>query len=167
MYFVKKKKDIPNLFYFSSANKRQKEIFEMCKEKALQSDMRSKHCACLVRNGKIINMECNQYSSDKNSHSLHAEPLLHKKSMKQYKIRKNYIYDLYVVRYSEASGFMNSKPCMDCIKYIKLNMNYINKVIYSVDNKTYIKENKELLSTEHMSHGYSHLRQQKRKLMKK
>jgi len=148
-------------YYFSSASKTQKEIFNICKEKALESEMRSKHCACLVRKGKIIHLECNHYGGDKNSYSLHAEPTLHKKILKNNKIRKNHKYDLYIIRYSEASGFMNSKPCVDCTKYIKYYMDYVNKIIYSNDDKTYIKVTRETLTSNHTSHGYKNFRKNK------
>jgi len=137
--------------YFSSANKKQQEIFEILKQKALKGEMRSKHCACLVRNGKPIHLECNHYGSD-TGYSDHAETALHKKIQKSSnKIKKNHIYDLYVIRYSHINGFMNSKPCSGCINSIRNHMDYVNKVIYSWDSKTYIKEHKSELKTEHVS----------------
>ena len=141
--------------YFSSANNKQKEIFEILKQKALKGEMRSKHCACLVRKGKVIQLECNHYGSE-TGYSDHAETALHKKVQKNSKIKKHHIYDLYVIRYSEITGFMNSKPCSDCMHSIKHHMDYVNKVIYSWDSKTYIKEHKSELKTEHISHGNRH-----------
>lgn len=143
---------------FKSASKKVKDIFTTCAEKALTSDVRAKHCACLVRNGKIHFIECNQSGGCCNGFSTHSEASIHKKMGKQNKRKARYTYDLYIIRYSEASGYMNSKPCTECTRLIKNEMDYVNKVIYSYDKESYIVENKETLKTKHISHGYHNFR---------
>jgi len=140
---------------YADASSKTKQIFDICKDIALQSQMRSKHCAALVRNGKIITIDCNYYGSDKNSFSVHSESNLQRKISKvSYKLKDRCNYSLYVVRYSKSSGFMNSKPCSECAKCIKSSMPYVNKVFYSYDNDTYICKNKIELDTNHVSLGY-------------
>jgi len=139
---------------FTDASRKRMQIFDMCKDIALKSLMRSKHCACLERNGKIITIDCNHYGGDKNSSSLHAEANIQKRmSRLSYKLKKRCNYNLYVVRYSEASGYMNSKPCSECAKCIKSSMPYVNKVFYSYDSNNYIRKDKRNLDTDHISLG--------------
>ncbi len=140
---------------FTNASRKRMGIFEMCKDIALKSQMRSKHSACLERNGKIITIDCNHYGGDKNSSSLHAEANIQKKmSRLSYKLKKRCNYNLYVVRYSNASGYMNSKPCSECAKCIKSSMPYVNKVFYTHDKENYICQDKRNLDTDHISLGH-------------
>ena len=70
-----------------------------------------------------------------------------------YKLKKRCNYNLYVVRYSKDNGFMNSKPCIECVKCIKVLMPYVNKIFYSYDKDNYICEDKENLESKHISLG--------------
>lgn len=131
-------------------------IFEECKKKSIESSMRSKHSACLVKNNKIIVLENNKYNKKNYCYSDHAEICVFKKMeklIKSNKIKKG-IYKLYIIRYSQTNGFMHSKPCKYCVKIIK-NMPYVNKVYYSNDNITYICENKNNIKTNHVSVGFT------------
>jgi len=135
-----------------------KNIFNQCAEHALTGDMRSKHCACLVRKGKIYTMNCNQAGST-NGFSTHAETTVHKKiSNSKILKKKNRTFDLYVIRFSEKNGFMNSKPCYNCTKCIVNEMDYVNRIFYSYNNETYIIENRDTLKSTHMSNGHINFR---------
>ena len=140
---------------YENASQKKQIFFEQCREYALQSDMRAKHCAVLEYNGKIIAFSANHYGANKKSFSLHAEQSVHKKYLKiQHKLKKRRKYNLWVFRFSEASGSMNSKPCSNCINFIKEAMPYVSKVFYSWDDKHYICEDKYTLKTNHVSLGY-------------
>jgi len=142
---------------YQDATRKKKEMFDRFKEIALQSDMRSKHSACLVYNGKIIAFSTNHYGNDINSHSIHAEQSVHRQFQKiQHKLKKRIKYELWVFRFSEASGTMNSKPCSNCTKFIQESMPYVKKVYYSWDNEHFICEDKRDLKTNHVSLGYQH-----------
>ena len=67
---------------FINASRKRMRIFDSCKDIALKSQMRSKHCAALERNGKIIMIGCNYYGCNKGSSSLHAEANIQKKNVK-------------------------------------------------------------------------------------
>jgi hypothetical protein len=121
---------------------------------ALDSKMRSKHGACLVRGNKIICMQKNIYGKDFKSCSWHAEVMIGKKINKKLKIKDNCNYDLWVIRYSKHKDeCIESKPCYNCIKYIKKNMPYVNNIIYSTEDGKFIKENISNISNAHISLG--------------
>jgi len=140
-----------------------KNIFDICAEQALKGDMRSKHCACLVRGKKIYSMNCNQSGGNTNGFSTHAETTIHRRMQHQNSklLKKNRSFDLYVVRFSEKSGFMNSKPCYNCTKCIINEMDYVNRIFYSIDNETYIVETRDTLTTTHISNGFQNFKKQK------
>jgi len=140
-----------------------KNIFEKCAEEALKGDMRSKHCACLVRKGKIYTMRCNQSGGNTNGFSTHAEATVHKKMMNSKELKKNRSFDLYVVRFSKKNGFMNSKPCYNCTKCIINEMDYVNRIFYSLDNERYIIEKRDTLTSTHISNGFQNFKKQKMK----
>ena len=144
---------------YEDASQKIQNIFESCAQQALTGDMRAKHCACLVRKGEMIMIECN-HAGNCHGFSTHAEATIHKKMTRHThnKKKERYTYDLYIIRYSERSGFMNSKPCSECTRLIKNEMYYVNKVIYSYDNKHYIIEHKDTLKTSHISNGTSNFR---------
>lgn len=145
------------IYKFENSSKKIQNIFQKCKEASIKSNLRSKHSACIVKNGKIIVLEHNKYAkTGDHNYSVHAECCVYKKFrnlMKLNKIKKRYMYKLYVIRYSKATGYMNSKPCKCCTKMIKQISN-INKVYYSNDNNTYICEDKNNLKTDHVSIGF-------------
>ena len=122
---------------------------------ASHSDLRSKHGACLVKGNKIIDMQKNIYGKDLKSFSLHAEVMLGKRLNKKLKIKDSHKYDLWVIRYSiHKNKCLESKPCYNCIKYIKKKMPYVNNIIYSTNNDNFIKEKISNISNKHVSLGY-------------
>jgi len=130
---------------------------------ALDSDLRSKHGACLVRNNKILCIENNQYQygNDLTSFSHHAEVMIGRRLKKQIKEKsyKKFTYDLWVIRYSkDIESCISSKPCFNCIKHIKKNMPYVNNIIYSADNGKFIKENISNIKNKHVSLGFRSMR---------
>ena len=149
---------------YEDASSKKQQFFEQCRKYALQSDMRSKHCAVLEYNGKIIAFSANHFGGNKNSFSLHAEQSVHKKYLKiQHKLKKRRRYNLWAFRFSEASGAMNSKPCYNCTSFIKDAMPYVSKVYYSWDDKHYICEDPKQLKTSHVSLGYQQHKKQQHK----
>ena len=123
---------------------------------ALDSNMRSKHGACLVRGNKILCMQKNIYGKDFKSCSWHAEVMIGKKiNKKKIKNDLKFSYDLWVIRYSKhKNSCIESKPCYNCIKYIKRQMPYVNNIIYSTKNGKFIKENISNIKNSHISLGY-------------
>lgn len=145
---------------FENISRKYNDIFDECIDKALKSNLKTKHSACLVNNGKIIAIENNKYCVKK--FSLHAEENLYKKIMKNsYLLKKYKQYDLYIIRYSYKSGFMNSKPCYHCTNLIKKMMPFVNKVIYSNDFDTFTVQNKMKLINNHISLGYKSIYRKK------
>lgn len=123
-----------------------------CLEQAKKSQMHSKHCACLEKDGRIhifsLNDYCNISYSRINKFSYHAEEkLLHNFEKKG---RKK--YNLYIVRVSLSGELINSKPCKDCVKIIKNHSSFISNVIYPGKNKIEIKKPNEIYSN-HLSVG--------------
>lgn len=141
---------------FNTLSRRRQEIFDICHEYALMSDMRTKHSACIVRNGKIVEICHNTYDVKKSS--AHAEENVLKKmdNKRNNLIKKNHNYDLYVIRYSTKNGYMNSKPCNSCVKLIKRRMPYVKRIFYSNDNQTFICEEKDDLKNTHITCGAKH-----------
>ncbi len=122
---------------------------------ALDSNMRSKHGACLVKGNKVICMQKNIYGKDFKSCSFHAEVMIGKRINKKLKIKGYQSYDLWVLRYSKhKNSTIESKPCYNCIRYIKKNMPYVNNIIYSTDDGKFIKENISNIKNAHISLGY-------------
>ena len=120
--------------------------------------MRAKHCAALEYNNKIVAISVNHYGNDSTGLSTHAEQSVHKKYLKmKHKLKQRRKYNLWVFRYSDASGAMNSKPCQNCTKFIKESMPHVNKVFYSYDNKRYICQDKKHLKSNHVSLGNQHI----------
>ena len=104
---------------FNNTNQKIIKIFSKCKDYSLKSQMKSKHCACLVKSGKIYDLGTNDYYGWNNirKFSVHAEEKIILNYIKK-KPRKK--FDLYIIRVSEKNGnFLNSKPCSDCIKIIQ------------------------------------------------
>jgi tRNA(Arg) A34 adenosine deaminase TadA len=121
---------------------------------ALDSNMRSKHGACLVKGNKVICMQRNIYGKDFKSCSFHAEVMINKRINKKLKIKDRQSYDLWVIRYSKnKNSTIESKPCYNCIKYMKKKMPYVNNIIYSTDNGKFIKEHISNIQNSHISLG--------------
>ena len=100
-------------------------------------------------------MQKNIYGKDFKSCSFHAEVMIGKRINKKLKIKDYQSYDLWVIRYSKnQNSTIQSKPCYNCIKYIKKNMPYVNNIIYSADNGKFIKENISNIKNPHISLGY-------------
>ena len=122
---------------------------------AQDSNMRSKHGACLVKGNKVICIQKNIYGKDFKSCSFHAEVMIGKKINRKLKIKDSQSYDLWVLRYSKRQeSTIESKPCYNCIKYIKRNMPYVNNIIYSTDDGKFIKEKITNIQNTHISLGY-------------
>ena len=154
---LRKMPSVKKVLKFTDASHKRQQFFEQCKEFALQSHMKSKHCAVLEYNGKIIAFSANQYGADKTSFSVHAEQSVHKKFLKiQHKLKGRRKYNLWALRFSSADTeeAMNSKPCRNCTKFIKESMPYVSKVFYSWDEKYYCCEDPRDLKTTHISLGY-------------
>lgn len=132
-------------------------MVEQMKNHSLKSNLRSKHCACLVKkNNEIVCFEVNQYTPTSTIKcSIHAEVSLHKNLNKRY--IKNFNrskYDLWVIRYSSKNGLVDSKPCSRCVKYIKKRMYYIDNIIYSNEDGGLTCESIENIQNNHISIGY-------------
>lgn len=133
-------------------------VLDQMKNIALKSNLRSKHCACLVKkNNEIVSFEINQYTPHSNTVtcSVHAEVSLHKNLNKRY-IKKFHRtkFNLWVIRYSNKNGLVDSKPCSKCIKYMKKNMDYVDKIIYSNQDGQLNCETIENINSNHISIGY-------------
>ena len=122
-----------------------------CIEKAKTSQMQSKHCACLEKNGRIIMISLNEYSniseSKINKFSYHAEENL----IKKYRNDKGRTkFNLFIIRISNTGKLLNSKPCKECSKIIRESSNFISKVIYSTDdNDLHIEKPNNIYSHHH------------------
>ena len=140
---------------FEVISAKKKQIVQELIYCALESHMRSKHGACLVKGNKVICIQKNIYGKDFNSHSLHAEVMIGKRLNKKLKIKDYCGYDLWVIRYSKHKNeCIESKPCHNCIKFIKKNMPYVNNIIYSTKNGKFIKENISNIKNNHISLGH-------------
>lgn len=137
--------------------KKRENILEKMKELSLDSKLRSKHCACLVKGNKIISFAINNYIINTKFKSIHAEIALDK-NLNKSKIKniKKTTYNLWVIRYSENNGLLESKPCYHCICYIKKHMTYINNIIYSTTPNEIIKIKKKYIENNHKSIFYKH-----------
>lgn len=124
---------------------------------SLKSNLRSKHCACLVKkNNEIVSFEVNEYTPTNTVKcSIHAEVSLHKNLNKRYIKNFNRTkYNLWVIRYSTKNGLVDSKPCSKCIKYIKKRMYYVDNIVYSNQDGGLTCENIENIKSNHISIGY-------------
>ena len=133
------------------------DLINQMKDHSLKSNLRSKHCVCLVKkNNEIICFEVNHYTSTNYVKcSIHAEVSLHKNLNKRYIKNFNRTkYDLWVIRYSSKNGLADSKPCSKCIKYIKKRMYYVDKIIYSNQEGGLTSENIDDIESNHISIGY-------------
>lgn len=132
-------------------------LIEKMKEYALKSNLRSKHCACLVKRNKILCIENNKYNNTQNNIfcSTHAEISIHRR-LNKYNIKnfeKN-TYDLWVIRYSKQNGLADSKPCSKCIDYMKKYMFYVANIVYSNENGNLEKVSIHDIKSNHISIGY-------------
>lgn len=103
-------------------------LIQIASENARLTEGDMKHCAMLVRGGKIIKKSRNNLAN-------HAESAIvrylirirSKKSESGVKARK---FDLYVCRVNGKGVLRNSKPCYHCLEEIK-KTNMINRIVYS------------------------------------
>jgi len=140
-------------------------VIEQMKEFALKSNLRSKHCACLVKKNKILCIQNNTYNSHNNNIfcSTHAEISIHR-NINKYNIKnfnKN-TYDLWVIRYSKKHGLADSKPCSKCIDYMKKNMYYVQNIIYSNENGNLQKVSIDNIKSKHVSIGYKMIQKRRK-----
>uniref|UniRef100_A0A6C0JAJ1 CMP/dCMP-type deaminase domain-containing protein n=1 Tax=viral metagenome TaxID=1070528 RepID=A0A6C0JAJ1_9ZZZZ len=66
-------------------------------------------------------------------------------------------YDLYVCRINNKNEFINSKPCSDCIKYIKKTKN-IKHIYYTDNDGSFIRENALSIENDHKCASRSKIR---------
>lgn len=140
-------------------------FIEIAKEQTIKSSIRCTHGAVIANGKRILSRGFNhnrtQYKYfDETICSCHAErdAVMKLLSMKGWgksgifykpKMKK---YTLYVVRWSNNSGWGNSKPCESCINFLQ--MVGIGTIIYTTgDNELYKKERVKNLNTTHMSSG--------------
>lgn len=145
--------------------KKRKFLLDKMKVKAMNSNLKNKHCAILVKKNKIISIENNEYNTNQVNnifYSIHAEVSIDKKLNKKYikNFNKNK-YDLWVIRYSDKNGILDSKPCSKCIKYIKKRMLYVDNIIYSNEYGKLNQENIKEIQSNHISIGYKMLNKRK------
>lgn len=139
---------------FEDSSPRIKNIFNKCKEYSQKSQMKNKHCASFVKNGKIVEMAVNDYYgwNRLSKFSVHAEERLIENALKC-KTRKR--FDIFIVRVSEKNDhYLNSEPCSECTKLIKQYKHLIRNVYYTYDNESYIIEKPHNLVGDHISIGY-------------
>ena len=131
-------------------------ILNKCSVKAKLSQMHSKHCACLEKDGKIYMFSVNDYTnisySNINKFSYHAE----EKLLKNFYTKGRKKYNLYIIRISpDGKRLVNSKPCNDCIKIINSYSPIISKVFYSTDDNSILVERPSKIKSGHLSIGNS------------
>ena len=129
-------------------------VLDKCSVKAQLSQMHSKHCACLEKDGEIYMFSVNDYTnisySKINKFSYHAEERL----LKKFYTKGRKKYNLYIVRISpDGKRLVNSKPCNECIKIINKHSKIISKVIYTTDDNSVMIERPLSLKSCHMSIG--------------
>jgi len=148
------------IYNFAEASLKVLKIFEKCKNHSQKSLMKSKHCSCIEKNGRIYNMCVNEYSGGINryeSFSIHAEENAIQKTLTKVK-RTRKKFNIFIVRVSEKNNnFLNSKPCVDCVSFMKKNSYLINKVYYTYDNDNYVIEKVQNLKSNHVSIGNQQL----------
>ena len=135
-------------------------VIDKMKIHSLKSNLRSKHCACLVKkNNEIVCITVNDYAPINHIEcSIHAEVSIHRELNKKY--IKNFNrnkYNLWVIRYSNKNGLVHSKPCSKCIKYMKKNMYYVDNVIYSNKKGGLTSEKIYDIESNHISIGFKNL----------
>lgn len=129
-------------------------ILNKCADMAEKSCMKSRHCACIEKNGVIYMFALNDYcgincSSSRMKFSCHAEEKI-LTTMTEKGRRK---FNLFVVRISQNGKMVNSKPCKTCIEIIIEKKSCISKVIYTLDNDAICVEKPRNVSTYHVSIG--------------
>jgi deoxycytidylate deaminase len=131
-------------------------FLSIASNECIKSNMLMRHGCVAVLNGNIIAKGYNNlrtYSRDRflnnTSFACHAEVDVLRKIVKK-NIKKNKIV-LYVVRLNKSGLYMNSKPCIDCIKLIK--KYNIKKIVYSCDKTLFVKCKPEECKTTHVSYG--------------
>lgn len=144
---------------------KRKNLIEIMKEHALKSNLRSKHCACLVKKNKILCIENNRYNNfnSKIFCSTHAEISIHR-NINKYNIKNFYknTYDLWVIRYSKSNGLADSKPCSKCIDYMRKYMYYVQNIIYSNENGNLQKVSIYDIKSKHISIGYKMMNKERK-----
>ncbi len=134
-------------------------IFNKIKCVAEQNQMKNKHGCALVFKNKIYNIGINHSRTCYNINnkkvyvpSSHAEFSCIINFIKNNNVKKLQKMDLYVMYYSNGK-YKNSKPCFNCIDFIK-NFN-INKIIYTTGlDDIYVIEKVQDITTNHVSKGW-------------
>ena len=128
--------------------------FNKCAEYSKKGQMRIQHCACLIKNGRIYNLNVNKYSHKKFiSNSIHAEEgLIYKLRNKKTTTK----YDLIIVRINQKGELVNSAPCKKCSELIR-NAPFISKVYFSGKDGAIHALRKKQIYSEHISIGQKFL----------
>ncbi len=104
------------------------DIISLLKKVAQKSPVvKSKHCACILVNNKIVSIQYNDYS--KRIKTIHAEvnAIINTK-----RIYKNKNAKMIVIRVDKSGNLKLSKPCDDCINFINNNnIIKLGTVLYS------------------------------------
>jgi tRNA(Arg) A34 adenosine deaminase TadA len=131
-------------------------FLQIALNEAIKSKMLMKHGCVAVLNGVVLATGYNNYrtySRDKllnhTTFACHAEVDVLRKIIKQHH-KKNKVV-LYIVRINNSGFFMNSKPCLNCIKLIK--KYNIKRIVYSCSKTEFVKCRPIDCKTDHLSYG--------------
>lgn len=111
---------------------------EYAKKIPIKNTMKHTHICMIMIGKKIISIG---FNSNKTSIKINGDkykiPTCHAEieAISKIKNKKNSKkkYDLYIIRIKNES-FKNSKPCLNCITYIK-NLGYIKRIIYTTGDE--------------------------------
>ena len=89
--------------------------------------------------------------------SLHAEMDAYRRAMNEYVRvhKKKLTANIIVVRYLQSNYYAHSKPCKDCIKFMKTNVHFISvKYVTYANNKGLLTKKLIEMKTKHISRGW-------------
>ena len=143
-------------------------LIELLKKEALKSNVHFKHSAAFIKKkGKqIIEIGYNQYNffSQKKSKTIpidytrytkHAEQHLSLKMIKKNGSNTSISLDIIIIRINKNNKLRYSRPCNNCIEYLR-NLGYsINNVYYSTNDETIVYEKLYEMEKKHTSKAFS------------
>lgn len=89
--------------------------------------------------------------------SLHAEMDAYRRAMNEYvrTHKKKLTANILIVRYLRSNYYANSKPCKDCLKFMKTNINSISVKFLTYANDSCLTTEKLIeIKTSHISRGW-------------
>lgn len=118
-------------FSLLQEKRKYKDVIEVLKKEAIKGGMLQNHCACILKNNKIISVGLNKYllNNGSSNYSIHAEQDAIINMKKKYKINKKDNLTLIVIRIDKEMNLKNSRPCKRCCNIIEKYP--FNKVVYS------------------------------------